>query len=183
MIAPGEREFVLNLLDETQARVLKLMQGLSLDQLLYRPEPGCWSVAENVEHLAVTEQRLVTGIEKLLQGPPDLATQCSLSDAEVLRKVGTVVNRIQAPAVVVPTSRWSLESLPQEFASVRARTREFAGTTKADLRRYFIRHFVFGDLDGYQWLLLIGAHAQRHSAQAEAVKASPGFPVQQAATR
>jgi DinB superfamily len=178
MIAAEEREFVINLLDETQVRVLKLMQGLSRDQLLYRPEPGCWSVAENVEHLVLTERRLVIGVEKLLQGPPDLATQCSLNDAEVLRRVGTVTNRIQAPEFVVPTLRWPAESLPQEFAAVRTRTREFAGATKADLRRYFIQHFVFGHLDGYQWLLLICAHSQRHSAQAEAVKASPGFPLQ-----
>jgi DinB superfamily len=158
--------------------VLNLMQGLSSDQLLYRPEARSWSVAENVEHLVITERRLMTAIEKLLQGPPDLTTQCSTLDDELLRKVAIPVERAQAPPFAVPTLQWPAESLPQEFAAARARTRDFAGTTTADLRRYFIRHFVFGDLDGYQWLLFISGHAQRHSLQAEAVKASPGFPVQ-----
>jgi DinB superfamily len=176
MMTAGERQFVLELLDETQGRVLRLLEGLSAEQLLYRPESDCWSVAENVEHVVVTERRLVTGIEKLLQGPPDPATQCSLTDDEVLRRVGTVVKPIQAPEFVVPTLRWPAETLSREFAATRTRTRDFASATTADLRRYFIQHFVFGHLDGYQWLLLIGAHAQRHSAQAEKVKASPGFP-------
>jgi hypothetical protein len=179
MITPEERELALKLLDETQDRVLKLTQGLSIDQMLYRPEPGRWSVAENVEHLVITERRLMTAIEKLLQGPPDLTTQCSFIDDELLRKVGTVTQRAQAPPFAVPTLQWPAESLPQEFAATRARTRDFARTTKADLRRYFIQHFVLGHLDGYQWLLFICGHARRHSVQAEAVKSSPGFPVKQ----
>jgi uncharacterized damage-inducible protein DinB len=181
MIAPGEREFVLNLLDETQCGVLKLFEGLSQEQLLYRPESGCWSVAENVEHLVITERRLITAIEKLLQGAPDLTSQCSMSDDELLRRVGTVTQRAQAPPFAVPTLQRPTDSLPQEFAAARTRTRDFASTTTADLRRYFIQHFALGHLDGYQWLLFICAHRQRHTAQAEAVKASHGFPVQQAA--
>src|SRR5262245_35731415 len=117
MITPGEREFALKVLDETQSRVLQLMQGLSQDQLLYRPEPGCWSVAENVEHLVITERRLMTAIEKLLQGAPNPSTQCSIEDHELFRKVGTPVQRVQAPAFAVPTLRWPAESLPQEFAA------------------------------------------------------------------
>jgi hypothetical protein len=183
MITPGEREFALNLLDETQARVLRLMQGLSPEQMLYRPEPQSWSVAENVEHLVITERRLMTAIEKLLQGPPDLTTRCSLADDDLLGKVGIVTRRVQAPEFAVPTLQWPAERLPQEFSTARARTRDFACSTTADLRRYFVRHFVFGDLDGYQWLLFISGHARRHSAQAEAVKTSPGFPSRQMARR
>lgn len=176
MITPSERELVLQLLDATQARVLKLLNGLSAEQLLYRPQPGCWSVAENVEHLIVTERRVVGAVEKLLLGPADIQTRCSLTDDEVLRKVGAAVNKVQAPPYALPTLRWPAEALGREFATTRASTRDFASATTADLRRYFMRHFLFGDLDGYQWLLLIGAHSQRHSAQAEAVRDSPSFP-------
>jgi hypothetical protein len=93
----------------------------------------------------------------------------------VLRQVGNVVNPVQAPPHALPTLRWPAESLSREFETARQRTRDFAAATSADLRHYFMRHFIFGDLDGYQWLLLIGAHSRRHSAQAEAVKASTGF--------
>lgn len=176
MITAAEREFALRLLDETRGRVLRVLQGLSPDQLLYRPQPGCWSVAENVEHLVLTERQLLRAIKKLLQAPPELRQCSSLTDDEVLRKVGSVVTPVQAPAFVLPTLRWPGESVAREFEITRQSTHDFATATTADLRRHFMNHFLFGDLDGYQWLLLIGAHSQRHAAQAEGVKASSGFP-------
>jgi uncharacterized damage-inducible protein DinB len=177
MISPAEREFVLQLLDQSGARLLDLIQELSPEQLSYRPGPGHWSVADNVEHLLVSEKRLLPAIEKLLQEPPDLEKQSALSDAEVLRRVGTVVERVQAPPHALPTSRWPAQEISREFEVVRANTRGFAAATKGDLRHHYIRHFLFGELDCYQWLLLLGAHSNRHRAQAEAVKTSAGFPV------
>jgi hypothetical protein len=44
------------------------------------------------------------------------------------------------------------------------------------LRRHFFRHPIFGDLDLYQWLLMIAAHCDRHRVQSEEVMASPEFP-------
>ena len=35
---------------------------------------------------------------------------------------------------------------------------------------------AFGTLDGYQWLLLLSTHSERHTAQIEEVKADPNFP-------
>jgi len=64
----------------------------------------------------------------------------------------------------------------QQFAAARKRTSEFAAATNADLRRHFLPHPVFGDLDCYQWLLLLGAHCDRHRVQSQEVKASAEFP-------
>ena len=175
-MTPAERTFALQQLSDSRERMLLLLQGLSPDQLVYRSQPERWSIAENVEHVLVVEKRLVIAIEKLLQEPPCFSKQCSLDDAEVLRQVGTVVQRIEAPPHALPKMRWPAETLPHEFATVRQRTRDFASTTNGDLRRQFMPHFLFGELDCYQWLLLIGAHCHRHSAQCEALKTSPGFP-------
>ncbi|HWZ45014.1 MAG TPA: DinB family protein [Candidatus Saccharimonadales bacterium] len=178
MMTPSERDFALNQLDQTRERLLRAAQGLSREQLLYRPEPGRWSVADNVEHLVVAEGRLIGLMEKLLQEPPDLITRSALDDGQVVAKVGTVESRVQSPEHALPTSRWSTEDLLPEFEKTRQRTRNFVSTTDGDLRHHFVRHFLFGDLDCYQWFLLIGAHCNRHSAQSEAVIASPGFPRQ-----
>jgi hypothetical protein len=64
----------------------------------------------------------------------------------------------------------------QEFEAARERTRDFAASTQADLRRHFFKHPIFGDLDLYQWLLMIAAHCDRHRVQSEEVMASPEFP-------
>jgi uncharacterized damage-inducible protein DinB len=172
----AEREFAVKQLDQTRERLLRLLQGLSRDQLLYRPQLGRWSVAENVEHLVVVEKRLVGAIERLSQEPPDFSKRRAMDDGEVIKQVGTVVERVQSPAHSLPTLRWPAEELLREFQTTRQRTRDFTSATNSDLRRHFIPHFLFGDLDCYQWLLLIGAHCNRHGAQSEAAKASPGFP-------
>jgi uncharacterized damage-inducible protein DinB len=176
MISTTEREYAITQLDQTRQRLLGILQGLSRDQLLFRPDPGRWSVAENVEHLVVAEKRLVGAIDKLLEEPLDFSTQRGISDEEVVKKVGTALERVQSPSHSLPKLRWPADQLLHEFETTRERTREFTSTTKGDLRHHFIRHFVLGDLDCYQWLLLIGAHCKRHTAQAEAVKASLNFP-------
>jgi DinB superfamily len=176
MITPAEREFALKLLDDTRDGVLRMLDGLSPEQLLYRPELGRWSVAENMEHVIVVEKRLVPAIEKLLLDPPDLTTQCAMDDQEVLRQIGTVVQRVQSPERSLPTSRWPAEELLREFEAARQYTRNFVSSTNGDLRHHFIRHFLFGDFDAYQWLLLIGCHSSRHTNQSKGVIASPNFP-------
>jgi uncharacterized damage-inducible protein DinB len=184
MISAAEREFVLKLLHQAREELLRMMEGLSSEQLVYRSEPGRWSVADNVEHVVVVEKRLVGAIERLLNEPPDLVTQSVWNDQEVLRRIGTVVERAQAPESALPTSRWPAEQLLQEFETARKSTHDFASSTNGDLRHHFIRHPLFGYFDCYQFLLLIGAHSQRHTRQAESVVASPNFPRQnQTATR
>ena len=50
---------------------------------------------------------------------------------------------------------------------------EFVRATDEDLRG---RQFKGGQMDLYQWLLMISTHGQRHILQIREVKASPGFP-------
>jgi hypothetical protein len=48
--------------------------------------------------------------------------------------------------------------------------------TQDDLRGHFFDHPVLKTLDTYQWILLLSAHSQRHTAQLNEVKANPNFP-------
>lgn len=176
MITESERDFALRQLDQSAQRLQRVVEGLSAERLLYRPDPGRWSIAENVEHLVVVERRIVGAIEKLVQETPDPDKQCAMCDAEVVWRIGTVAERLPAPERVVPTLRWPAETLLREFETTRQHTREFTSGTDGDLRHHFIAHPFFGDLDCYQWLLAAGAHCNRHSAQSELVRASRGFP-------
>lgn len=76
------------------------------------------------------------------------------------------------------TSRWLLANLLNEFDAARHRTIEFA-TTAADtkeLRRNFMPHPFFGELDCYQWFILAAGHSARHCNQGTVIKESAGFP-------
>lgn len=176
MISEAERNFAIRQLDQSGQCLIDMLSGLAPNQLLYRPDRGRWSIAQNVEHLVIVEKRVLAAIERLLREPPDLKTQCSMSDAEVIWRLSFVVERIQAPELVVPTLRYGGETLLKEFQMARQNTRGLATETAGDLRHHFINHFIFGDLDCYQWLLLIGAHCNRHYAQCQMVSVSRDFP-------
>ena len=123
MISTTEREYAITQLDQTRERLLGILQGLSRDQLLFRPDPGRWSVAENVEHLVVAEKRVVGAIDKLLEEPPDFSTQRGISDEEVVKKVGTALERVQSPSHSLPKLRWPAEQLLKRPASALANSR------------------------------------------------------------
>jgi uncharacterized damage-inducible protein DinB len=178
MMTSAERETLLKNLAESRERLLRMAGRLSCEQWHYRTAPGRWTVAECVEHIACVEGRILGAIQKTLQTEPDGSKRSGWEgkEAEMLADVAGRVTRFPAPEMVVPTGRWPEGRLLDEFEAARERTREFAASTQADLRRHYFRHVVFGELDLYQWLMLLAAHCDRHREQSEEVMASPGFP-------
>jgi uncharacterized damage-inducible protein DinB len=177
MTTVAESEVIQTRLAETQRLVHRTAAGLSSAQLEYRPEGGRWSVAENLEHITVVEQRIVKGLERTLEGSADVIKKAALTDEELARKVDTVMEPLVAPEAVRPTSRWPSTDLLKEFDATRQRTVEFAATLGGkELRHHFMAHPYFGELDSYQWLLVIASHSVRHCRQCEAVKACAGYP-------
>jgi uncharacterized damage-inducible protein DinB len=174
----AERESLLKNLAESRERLLLMAQGLSREQLHYRSSPGRWTVAECVEHIVTVEGRLLANIRKTLGTAPDPSKRSAMEgkDDAIVDGAARREVRFQAPEFLVPTGRWPDEQLWKEFEAVRQQTRDFAASTHADLRQHCFKHPVFGELDLYQWLLLIAAHCERHRAQSEEVMASPGFP-------
>jgi hypothetical protein len=59
------------------------------------------------------------------------------------------------------------------FRTLRATMLELARGTSEDLRG---RALVEGNMDVYQWFLMISSHAQRHILQIREIKESPGYP-------
>ena len=174
----AERETLLKNLEESRERLLHMANSLSRDQLHYRPAADRWTVAECVEHIAMVESRVLGVIQKTLEAAPDSSKRSALEgkDDALIAGVVSRLTRYQAPEPLVPTGRWPDEQLLNEFEGTRQQTRAFAASTNADLRRHFYRHPALGELDLYQWLLLIAAHCDRHRVQSEEVMASPGFP-------
>ena len=68
--------------------------------------------------------------------------------------------RLNAREALHPTGRWpNTSDLIAQFRSTRAKTVAFANQTDAALRDHFFAHIAFGDLDCYQWLVVLGQHA------------------------
>jgi uncharacterized damage-inducible protein DinB len=177
-MTPAERKFALHHLTESRASLLRTAQGLSRDQWHYRPAPARWTVAECVEHIVTVEARVLGRIQNSLENDPDPSRRSALhgQDHELVSNTVARVVRFQAPEILVPTGRWPHEQLLPQFEAARRLTQDFAVNTQADLRQRFFKHPAFGDLDLYQWLILIAAHCDRHRIQSEEVISTPEFP-------
>jgi len=137
-------------------------------------------VAEVAEHIAVSEATILGFVQKqLMMSPatPEKREPVKGKDEIVLQKVPDRSHKAQAPEFLRPTGRWATEAdLTKAFEESRRATIDYVRTTNDDLRDHFLDHPLLGTLDGYQWLLLISAHSERHTAQIEEVKADPNFP-------
>lgn len=174
-----ERRLVMDELASSEARVLELVRGLTEEQWSFRETPERWSIAENVEHLVVFEGFIRGMIAKTLEGAaePEKSGLAAAKEHLVLGVGKDRSTKLKARAAVCPVGRWTdrLE-LMAELRRARAETVAFAEETEADLHGHFFPHIAFGDLDCYQWLVLVGRHSDRHALQIEEVKAHVGFP-------
>ncbi|MGA9306251.1 MAG: DinB family protein [Candidatus Sulfotelmatobacter sp.] len=181
-LTPQEREFALKSLQATRDKFLQSIAGLSEKQWTFKPGPDRWSVGEVSEHIAVSESALLALVQKQLMGSPaapEKREQVKGKDEMILQKIPDRSHKAQAPEFLRPTGRWATEAdLTKAFEESRKVTMDYVRTTNDDLRDHFFDHPVFGTLDGYQWLLLLSAHSERHTAQIEEVKADPNFPKQ-----
>ncbi len=175
-----ERQLVVDQLKSSQERLLGLVQGLTADQWTFRPAEGRWSIGECVEHVIRVENRVLGLIGKKLDEStpePEKRDPTHAKDAVVAQSVPDRTIRREAPEPVRPTGQWAVANeLLAEFQKTRQRTAEFAATTQGDLRSHFVPHMALGELDCYQWLLVLSLHGVRHAQQIEEIKAAPGFP-------
>jgi hypothetical protein len=83
-------------------------------------------------------------------------------------------NRNKTGEARVPKGRYStIEASLGDFRKLRASMVAYAKNTDDDLRS---RMLIDGNMDVYQWFLMISTHAQRHILQIREIKAHPGFP-------
>ena len=175
-LTQADRDRGVKYLEQTRDGVIAATKDLSEAQWKFKAAPDKWSVAETLEHIALGEDYMfgyVTDtVMKAPAGAPD--RDVAKMDAMVLQLVPDRSNKRQAPPPLVPTGRWTPAETLAHFLKSRQRTIEFMQTTP-DLRAH-VADSPLGPLDGYEWLLFIGAHSERHTKQILEVKASPDFP-------
>jgi hypothetical protein len=180
VLTQDERDRALSELHATRKLFLDAVAGLTPAQWNYKPGGDAWSIAECAEHIAVSEDVLFDLVSKrMMSSPaqPEKRAEVRGKDEKVLTIITDRSHKAKAPASLTPTRRWpEAAALAAHFRQSRDRTLAYVRTTGDDLRDHFLAHPAVGTLDGYQWLLLIAGHTQRHLLQIEEVKASPGYP-------
>ncbi len=179
----AERKVVVDYLVKTRAMYFEALKGLTEAQWNFKSAPDRWSIFECAEHIANVEDQIFSGIQQLVRTPPDDAKAATMAarraqmDMVVSKMVPDRKSKVSSPEEVKPTGRYATpKELLAHYTESREQTLKFANTSKDDLRVHFIKHFALGDLDLYQWLLMIPAHNERHMKQIAEVMADPAYP-------
>jgi uncharacterized damage-inducible protein DinB len=178
-VSPEDRAKLVQYLTTTRDQVLAESASLSEAQWNFKSGPDRWSVGEVVEHLALAEPFLFDLQQKTMSGAPATAEQLAAvkgKEEMLLKTIPDRTKKAQAPEPLQPKTRLgSRAEVLAAFKERRQKTLDYAGKTKDDLRGR-VGDSPLGPLDGYQWLLFMSAHSERHLGQIKEVKADAKFP-------
>jgi hypothetical protein len=108
---------------------------------------------------------------------PEQKAQTRGKDELIVEVMRNRLARLEAPPFVRPSGRWPA---PAEAIAALVDSRDAAidllAREKRDLREYAAPHPIMSTMDGYQWVLFMVAHADRHRDQIREIKTLPGFP-------
>ena len=163
---PAELQAAIENLERSRDAVLAHCSGLSASAWERSDGPGRWSPAGILEHLVIIERRSLGLVSAMLTQPaePDWHARTAAQDARLPGAV-VVETKIQAPPPLQPQGGADPRTLLDDFGAARAATLAFAATPGQPLKQHLRSHPAFGELNGYQWLLLIGYHTERHLGQ------------------
>ena len=172
-----EREQAVRYLAETRAGVIEAVKGLSEAQFNFKPGPDRWSIAECLEHIAIVENAVLSGVRVRLEKGPAPAADRDVKqiDAMILTTVPDRSTKVKAPPQLVPTSNSTPAANLEHFLASRQQTVNWL-KSDSNLRGHVVDHPVLGPLDGYEWILAAAGHSERHTKQILEVKADPNFP-------
>lgn len=166
-----EQERVIRSLTRQRERFLQFVRTIPPADATREPEPGVWSPAANLEHLAKVEMGIVNKMRELLAEPGDVKAgrRVRLPLWIVGIRAPGGLFRVKAPPQVRPAENGSGISIEAALASLEKSRRELIDTIRAHddavLRGKRFGHPLLGALDLIEWACFIGHHERRHQKQ------------------
>jgi len=164
-------EEVLNYLDSERADLFAAVELVPTELRDQQPGPDRWSVAQVLQHLVMIEKRIGMGMTKWVSDAVagNLGPETETSSVMSTLPLDLIVDRSKrrnAPEEVRPAgdldaaSAWT--ALEQTRAQLRAAVLPGDGLALGEVIQ---PHPVLGPINLYQWLLFLGSHEARHTAQ------------------
>jgi hypothetical protein len=175
----AERTYLIEQLELSKKNMLASISGLTDAQWRFKPGPAVWSVAECAEHLVLAEDYLFESTQGILKSSAVERPASSNSQTDHMLVAGVLDRSKKATAPEPITPAGGKFATPaeaaREFTARRDKTIAYVKTTQDDLRIHTAPG-PLGPMDAYQFLLLIAAHAGRHTLQIKEVEANPAYP-------
>jgi len=177
----AERDRLVKHLQDTRKALQKETKGLTPQQWNFKAAPDRWSVAECLEHITLSEDLIYQMInDKVMKTPAQAekynATAAQAKDDQITKILPDRSQKFQAPEPLKPSGKWASPAETWKHFEAGRKTTIAYAKKQADLRAHFMDSPAVKDMDGYQWLLFLSAHSERHTAQIREVKADANFP-------
>ena len=179
-------------LSDLDNRFSSLVATCSSEQLTSKPNPsGGWSIAECIQHVALTNSQYLAMIRMALgqNEKRAVAANATLSTAGWFSSyfIAKVVapqsaKRFKAPKAIRPTPVDAQEALQELLHSHEEIRQILTSNPKSDLNRIRFKNPLFPVIrfTVATGLLIMAAHGRRHLLQAERVRQAQDFAVRQA---
>lgn len=157
-----------------------LIKGLTSDQWNYKPADSVWSIAEISEHLEKSEKALFSLVVdqlKASEAQPEKMEEIKGKTRFMMETITSRENKVTTRPDLEPKGLYnSPQDFLKSFSQLRYETLTYAMTTEDELRHHFIPFGPLGELDGYQILMFISGHTERHIQQIEELMDDPRYP-------
>lgn len=173
--------------EKNSATARQLFSGLKEDQVNWKPAPEKWSIAQCLEHLAVTSGKFDPYFSAAIARARNKATlsaglvyRPSLMGGWLIKQVNPETGRnLPAPRVFRPSESSKIHGALESFLEQQERFIKFVQETdgvdynKTRLRSPVTPLMRYTLADAF---VITVVHGQRHLAQARRVLETPGFP-------
>ena len=175
-LTQSERDALLAQLDQSAKTFVRSLDGVSEAQWKFKPAPDRWSIGECAEHVATADQMMFVFASQQLVRMPAPEKPPKRSDEAVRSAATDRSQKVETAEFLEPNGRYaSRAAVIEAFQKSRAQVVEYVKTTQDDLRAHGFET-ANGYVDGYQFLVSLSSHAERHSQQIAEVKADRGYP-------
>lgn len=164
---------ILEMIGQTRGRLRAVVTDVSDEQADLRAGDDQWTIAEIVEHLANVQEGMgkVTSIILKKAESEGAKAKAPMAPVHFDALQERLAFKFQAPENVRPKGG---VKIADSLARMQTDYERIIGLQPrleaADLSFVQFPHPAIGPLDGYQWLMLIGLHEQRHIGQIEELK-------------
>ena len=178
-----EMDRALLYMDQTRKGILGAIKDVSEPQWTFKPAPERWSIAEIVEHVSFVLER-VTGParEQLLATPaaPALPDYKRIDDI-ILNRFPNRLAKFPSPFQPSQglTHAAALDRLSRSFVALEDYLKSTPDLRAHSLPAMPLKMVTNGAqefMDGYQWILAVTAHTERHTKQILELKGEADFP-------
>ena len=107
-----EREMAIVELTKTQERLTTTVESLSEEQLNFKATPESWSVAECVEHLAISEGMIGGMLQGALETPADPSKRDSVQipDEKLMAMISSRDQKVKTGEAFEPSGKYGSHS-------------------------------------------------------------------------